>query len=86
MPVGGAGPPAPFPLTMGSPGPPAVCGATPSTSSPSRSGAASSSACLMASSSVTAEAEQSEQLPRRWMVATPSCSDNSSTLPPWDSM
>ena len=61
-------------------------GAIPSTSRPTRSGAASSRACLMASSSVTDEAEQSEQLPRRWIRATPSSSESSSTLPPWDSM
>ena len=55
------------PVTIGRPTPPIVCGATPTTSSPSRSGAASSSACLIASSSVTADAEQSEQLPCRWI-------------------
>src|SRR6202035_1631338 len=60
------------PVTMGSDGPAVLCAAIPSTSSPARSGAASSSACLIASSSVTDEAEQSEQLPRRWIRATPS--------------
>ncbi len=74
------------PVTIGRPAPPTVCGATPSTSRPSRSGAASSSACLIASSSVTDDAEQSEQLPRRWIRATPCSSDSSSTLPPCDSM
>ncbi len=59
---------------------------TPSTTSPSRSGAASSSACLMASSRVEAEAGQPSQLPSRRMVATPSAIPSSSTLPPWDSM
>ena len=65
IPIGVVGAAGGMPVTIGSPGPPAVCGATPSTSRPSRSGAASSSACLIASSSVTDEAEQSEQLPRR---------------------
>ena len=74
------------PVTIGSAAPPIVWGATPSTSRPSRSGAASSSACLIASSSVTDDAEQSEQLPRRWIRATPFSSESSSTLPPWDSM
>ncbi len=80
----GAVPDAP-PFSWGSEGP-VGADATPSTSRCSRSGAASSSACLIASSSVTAEAAQSEQLPRRLMRATPSSSDSSSTLPPWDSM
>ncbi len=58
----------------------------PSTSMPSRSGAVSSSAVLIASSSVDEEAGQPSQLPSRRIRATPSSRETSSTLPPWDSM
>ena len=60
--------------------------ATPSTSRPSRSGAASSSASLIASSSVAAEAGQPWQWPTSLRCATPSSSRSSCTSPPCDSM
>ena len=58
----------------------------PSTSIPSRSGAASSRACRTASSSVDEDARHDLQLPWRRSFATPSSIPSSSTLPPWDSM
>ena len=60
--------------------------ATPSTSSPRRSGAASISAFLIASSSVAEEAAQPSQLPLSLSVATPPSRLSSCTSPPWDSM
>src|SRR5262249_2268530 len=54
----------------------------PSTSIPSRSGAASSSACSIASSSVEADAGQPSQLPFRRSHAKPFSSETSSTSPP----
>ena len=81
-------PGAPFIWTSGS-GIPLISGAsstTPSTSMPSRSGAASSSAWRTASSSVDDDARHDLQLPSRRSFATPSSIPSSSTLPPCDSM
>ena len=72
----GAGPPLGI-WIWSSPGdgaiPRAGAAATPSTSRPARSGAASSSASLIASSSVAAEAGHPSQCPTRRRWATPSC-------------
>ena len=76
------------PPDIGSSKPPSAgAGAvTPSTSIPSRSGAASCSACSIASSIVDADAGQPSQEPSSRSRATPSSIPSSSTLPPWDSM
>ena len=73
--------PSGVPRRRGAPG-----SVTPWTSRPARSGACSSSACLIASSSVARDAAQPLQLPCRTSLATPSSIPISSTLPPWDSM